>query len=112
MKIEDFVSAIEACVLNAAVESTVSMLRQPPGRRVDPVLAARSEWFSLLSDTDVEMVCAVIHEAASSAVFGFLVVLDGARVIDDEKGTFELYYVGREKNLLNPPDIALHEFLR
>jgi len=112
MRTEDFVSAIEAYVLNTTVESTVSTLREPPGRRVDPEFAARSTWFNLLSDTDAEMVRAVIHEAASSAVFGFLTVLDGARVINDEKGTFELYYVGREKNLLNPPDIALHELLQ
>lgn len=57
------------------------------------------------------MLRAVAGEAARSAVFGFLAVLDGARVIDLEKGTFELYHVGREKRLVNPSGIDLHDLL-
>ena len=112
MKVEDFVSAIEKCVLESAVDNTISLLKHPPGRKVAPDVAARSEWFNRLSDTEAELVRAVIHDAAHSAIFGFFAVLDHARVVDDEKGVFELYYVGQEKTLLNSPDIALHELLQ
>ncbi|MNJ00807.1 hypothetical protein D3C73_1602380 [compost metagenome] len=57
------------------------------------------------------MLRAVARDAARSAVFGFLAVLDGARVIDSEKGTFELYHVGREKCLVNSSGIDLHDLL-
>ena len=48
----------------------------------------------------------VLSEAAESAVFGFLCILDGVRVIEDvtDKGTLELYFVkSGEKTQLNDP---------
>ncbi|EVT69236.1 hypothetical protein X548_17690 [Stenotrophomonas maltophilia 5BA-I-2] len=111
MKAEEFVSAIQSYVLESAVENTISTLARPPGRRVAPELSARSEWFNSLSDAEADMLRAVTRDAARSAVFGFLAVLDGARVIDSEKGTFELYHVGREKCLVNSPCIDLHDLL-
>jgi len=107
----EFVSAIEEYVLKSAVKGTISILTKPPGREVAADLAARSEWFNGLLEAESEMVRAVISDTAYSAVFGFFAVLDRARVIDDEKGNFELYYVGRKKTLLNPPNVALRDFL-
>lgn len=111
MNANEFVSAIQIYVLESAVDSTISNLARPPGRRVAPELSARSEWFNSLSDAEADMVRAVARDAARAAVFGFLAVLDGARVIDSEKGNFELYYVGREKCLINSSDIDMHDLL-
>ncbi|MNT50306.1 hypothetical protein D3C71_1646190 [compost metagenome] len=111
MKADEFVSAIQRDVLESAVENTISNLACPPGRRVASELSARSEWFNSLSDAEADMLRAVTRDAACSAVFGFLAVLDGARVIDSEKGTFELYHVGREKCLVNSSGIDLHDLL-
>ncbi|TPD98467.1 hypothetical protein [Stenotrophomonas indicatrix] len=111
MKAEEFVSAIQHYVLESAVENTISNLARPPGRRVASELSARSEWFNSLSDGEAEMLRAVARDAAHSAVFGFLAVLDGARVIDPEKGTFELYHLGRQKSLVNAPGTDLHDML-
>ncbi|QII30778.1 hypothetical protein G6052_19350 [Stenotrophomonas maltophilia] len=111
MKADEFVSAIQRYVLESAVDDTISNLARPPGRRVASDLSARSEWFNSLSDAEVDMLRAVARDAARSAVFGFLAVLDGVRVIDSEKGAFELYHVGREKYLLNSSGIDLHDLL-
>ncbi|WP_230112762.1 hypothetical protein [Stenotrophomonas lactitubi] len=111
MKAEEFVSAIQNYVLESAVDSTISNLEHPAGRRVPPDVSARSEWFNSLPDVEAEMLRAVARDAARSAVFGFLAVLDGVRVIDSEKGSFELYYVGRERCLVSPSDIDLHDLL-
>lgn len=111
MKADEFVSAIQSYVLESAVDSTISNLAHPPGRRIDPDLSARAEWFKSLSDGEAEMLRAVARDAAHSAVFGFLAVLDGARVIDPEKGTFELYHLGRQKSLVNAPGTDLHDML-
>lgn len=111
MNADEFVSAIQRYVLESSVGSTISNLAHPPGRRVAPDLLARSEWFNSLSAAEVDMLRAVAGEAARSAVFGFLAVLDGTRVIDSEKGTFELHHVGREKRLVNPSGIDLHDLI-
>ncbi|MEG0192259.1 MAG: hypothetical protein RR698_03750 [Stenotrophomonas sp.] len=111
MKADGFVSAIQRYVLESAVDDTISNLARPPGRRVASDLSVRSEWFNSLSEVEADMLRAVARDAARSAVFGFLAVLDGVRVIDSEKGTFELYHVGREKYLLNSSGIDLHDLL-
>lgn len=111
MKADEFVSAIQRYVLESSVGSTISNLAYPPGRRVAPDLLAPSEWSNSLSAVEADMLRAVAGEAARSAVFGFLAVLDGTRVIDSEKGTFELHHVGREKRLVNPSGIDLHDLL-
>ena len=45
-------------------------------------MAALSGWFSQLSACDQQMIAECVRDAAHAAVFGFLCVLDGARVID------------------------------
>jgi len=112
MKSGEFVSALELYVLDTAVEDTMSTLRSPPGRRVDEGAAHRSRWFNSLSTDDADLVRQVAHDSAHAAVFGLLAVLDGVRVIDDEKGVFELYYTGSKRSLLNPPDVDLHDLLK
>ncbi|MDH0863145.1 hypothetical protein [Mitsuaria sp. GD03876] len=111
MNSEAFVEAIQKFVRDSAVESTVSLHQAPPGRRPAADLVARSNWFNALSADDVARVEEMMAQAAHAAVFGFLAVLDGVRTIDTENGRFELFYVGDERSLLNPPDRDLHDLL-
>ena len=111
MDSSDFVAAIEKHVRDCAVEGTLAQLRRPSGRRVPEGLAARSELFNGLSDADAQRVQAVIQDAAHSAVFGLLAVLDGVRIIDDTRGHFELCQVAEGRVLINPPDLDLHDLL-
>src|SRR5688572_12326097 len=108
----EFIQAIKRYVRNAAVEDTITNLKRPPGRRVLPPIRERSIWYNQLSAADAEHVNSVISTAVHGALFGVLAVLDGARAVEDgdNKGHFELSYVGKQKVLLNDPKcIGLHD---
>ena len=112
MNSQEFVEAIKRHGMDAAVEDTIANLRNPPGRRVPPQERARSDWYNGLSDAEVAQVNSVISTAVHEGIFGLLAVLDGARTVDDEKGLFELTYVGSQRVLLNNPQaIGLHDLL-
>ena len=52
----------------------------------------------------------IIAGAVHEGLFGLFATLDGARVIDDGKGRFELSYVTDKQTLLNvTQDISLHD---
>lgn len=112
----EFVAAIRSEVQDSATDGTMSLLRQPPGRRPAPSLVSLSKWFNALSEADRERVREVAALASHEAVFGFLAVLDGVRIIENtpEKGTLELRYVNGGQaillNVLNAP--MLHEILQ
>src|SRR5262245_22583207 len=55
----------------------------PPGRGPHPRGSALNLWFRRLPGPDQQMVMECVRDAAHSAVFGLLCVLDGVRVIDD-----------------------------
>lgn len=112
MNSQQFVEAMEAHVRDAATESTISTLEAPPGRRPSQAVRERAAWYEGLLPQDQAHVRSVVSEAAGAAVFGLLTVLDGARIVDEEKGRFELFYTGRERTLLNPDGIDLHDLLR
>lgn len=109
---QQFVEAMEAHVRDAATEATMSTLESPPGRRPSLAVRERAAWYGGLSPQDQAHVRSVVREAAGATVFGLLTVLDGARIVDEEKGRFELFYTGRERTLLNPEGIDLHDLLR
>lgn len=111
MNSEQFVQAIKHYVRDAATDSTMCTLQSPPGRRPPVRKVALSQWYNGLSDQDKANVRAVVGEATHTAVFGVLAVLDGVRVVDEEKGRFELFHVGRERTLLNPGERDLHDLL-
>lgn len=103
---EQFVEAIEHYVRDQAVETTITGLSKPAGRKPRPHRVALSEWFNDLSTEDAARVKQVIRLAADASLFSLLVVLDGGSVIDDEKGEFELRYNGER---LNQPTLDLHD---
>jgi hypothetical protein len=109
---EDFVMAIRRAVRDAAIEGTVQTLENPPGRRPRPELLAQSDWYRSLSEQQRELMTGVVRHAVDSAVFGFLCVLDGVRVVEDDevKGDFELRYIKGSAEVLSGPDLPmLHE---
>lgn len=75
--------AVEQVVYSAAVEGTVQGLRQPPGRDPSDRARALRDWYLTLSSNDQRMLTEVVRDAAHSAVFGVLSVLDGVRAIDE-----------------------------
>jgi hypothetical protein len=112
MNSEDFVEALRRHVGDAAIEATIANLKKPPGRGVSPRERARSDWYNRLPAVDVEHVNGLIAEAVQHTLFGVLVVLDGARTVDDKGGRFELTYIADRRVLLNnPEEIGLHDLL-
>jgi hypothetical protein len=116
MNAAEFVAAIRTEVQDSAAEETISLLQRPPGRRPAPALVSLSQWFNSLPEADRQRIREVAAMASHAAVFGFLSVLDGVRVIEDEseKGTFDLRYVkGDQTTLLNAPtEPPLHDILQ
>jgi hypothetical protein len=112
---EQFVDAVRDTVQTRAVDAGLSALERPPGRRPSPHLVEVSTWYRQLSAQDKSRVRGVATLVARQAVFGFLTVLDGARVIDNgpEKGEFRLLYRkgDREWDLTPTNGVALHELL-
>ena len=111
MNSEEFVSAIERYVVDAAITNMIAVLKAPPGRRVTAPERAVSNWYNGLAPEGIECANRVIESAVREAVFGLLTVLDGARTIDDEAGTFELIYSapGVRRLLNDPASIGLHD---
>jgi hypothetical protein len=103
---EEFVSAIKLAVSDAAVSGEIKTLTRPAGRKPSKHLIRLSAWYNQLSETDQRMLAQALKEAAESAVFGFLCVLDGVTAIEDDlnKGELELYFLKNgDKTLLNDP---------
>ncbi len=105
MTAKEFVEIMKLQTSDAAVQSTVASLKEPPGRVPTKRQLALSGWFKRLTKADQRMLEEALREAAEAAVFGFFAVLDGARVFEyeEEKGDLELVYVrGAGRTLLNP----------
>lgn len=115
MNANDFVDAIRSEVRDAAAADVMTLLEHPPGRRPAPELVALSQWFATLSDADKRRIRGIASMASQHATFGFLAVLDGVRVIENDmdRGALELRYVKRDKEtLLNDPNRPpLHDLL-
>lgn len=112
---EEFVKRLKQAVLDVAVDSTLAVLRAPPGRRPDPERLAASTWYHDLSEEDRAMLHSLVREACHNTAFGLLAVLDGARTLEEfgEKGSFRLTFVkGESESELNPPGgEPLHDIL-
>lgn len=97
-----------------AVDGTIHVLTQgPAGCKPDAKLKALASWYKSLSDENRERVIEVVDQSAESAVFGFFVVLDGARVIEkpEDRGKLALWYEkdGRDTLLNYPKGESLHD---
>jgi hypothetical protein len=100
----EFVKVINTAVGESAVYGTLKNLENLPGKKPAEQLVILSSWYKQLSEDDKEMVVKVMKAVVNSSIFGFLAVLDGVRIVEDnpDKGQFELYYVnGGDRKLLN-----------
>lgn len=105
----DFIHVLKSEVRDAAASDTISQIRTQSGRRPPEVIRKLSAWFNQLWEADQQAVAEVASMSAQRAVFGFLCVLDGVRVIEDGEhcGEFELNYVqqGQANVRLNPSQV-------
>jgi hypothetical protein len=115
MTSEDFVRALQETVLSRAVDSTLSSIEAPPGRRPRRDLVEANMWYQALSEKDRLELRRVAAMVAHQAVFGLLAVLDGSRVVENtsDKGAFRLTFrKGQQEWELNPPHgVPLHDIL-
>lgn len=112
MNSQEFVTAVERYVRDAAIEDTITNLQIPPGRKPDLKATSVSNWYNGLTAQEKDQVRSIITGAVHAALFGLFTVIDGSRTIDDGSGHFEIAYItGEQKSLLNPPSINLHELL-
>ena len=104
---ENFTAKIRQIVYESAINGTLSLIQNPPGRKPSENLVALSRWFATLSDTDKQNLEKAIAVAVHQATFGMLAVIDGVRQIEDtpSKGTLELHYKKDGQDiLLNAPN--------
>jgi hypothetical protein len=113
-----FVDLLQAVVLDGLSSELVRYWQEPPGRLRSEERSRHSQWVSQMSDADREMLEAFGSQAARSALFGMLAVLDGVRKIEEPfAGHLELRHVhAGETQLLassapEMPVLPLHELL-
>lgn len=99
---------------DGAIDTVRSYLKSgPPGRKPRPDLVALHEWFDALDELDQANVLAAVKEAVDSAVFGFLVLLDGAwggypvEGIPSEFALFLLTYLDDEARERGRPEQSI-----
>ncbi|OTG68086.1 hypothetical protein B9T25_05170 [Acinetobacter sp. ANC 4470] len=109
----EFVDALRLYVRDAGIEGVISRLKNPPGRSVSPKMKNLSEWYNGLSEENTSKVNTIMELVAHDVLFGVFSVLDGVRIIDEEKGQFELTYrTQKDTFILNDPsEIGLYELL-
>ena len=106
MNSHEFVLAIKRSVHDAAIEDMLKLLARPPGRRPHQENLDQSAWYNSLTASERTLVRGIITEAVHVAVFGFLCVLDGTRIVerDEVDQSFELRHSKDPTNLLNDPN--------
>jgi hypothetical protein len=115
MNAVEFVAIVRRVVGNTAIRDTISSLEYPPGRRPAQDLVSQSNWFKALDKEQKAIVEGVIQSSVENAIFGFLSILDGVRVVEDtrEKGSFELRFVKNGiDELISPSNDYLHELFK
>jgi hypothetical protein len=102
MNAKQFVQAVRVAVHKSAAKGTIDALLKPPGRRPNPELVMRSEWFNRLKPVDRDFVARIADMAAEQATYNFLLALDGAIALEPAgpKGTFELSFDDGERRVL------------
>ena len=102
--------------MDAAVSDTLSILRNPPGRKPAVDLTELSAWYNGLPEAEQVMIERLLAIASRQSVFGLFAVLDGARKVDPSavaSDYFELRHIhrGGEDILSGPNAEPLHELL-
>lgn len=79
MNSEEFVSNFTHRVYRSAIDSAITGLQGPAGRRPARDLVLASRWYLELEESDQRMVRWIIADAAHAASYGVLALIDGAR---------------------------------
>ncbi|MCC3155304.1 hypothetical protein Q3A66_19715 [Hymenobacter sp. BT770] len=104
MTTDTFIDVLKEVVRNTSINSIETLLHHVPGRSPDKSLVALSAWHNALADSDKQMVAQVIEQAVDEALFGFLCVLDGVRVVERNSGDFELRYSQKGETVVLSPN--------
>jgi hypothetical protein len=119
MNQSEFIDALRRTVLDGIGAEVAAQWSNPRGRLRSEDRTARALWINGLSAEDRAQAEALAADAAQTAFFGMLCVLDGARVIEEpeDRGHVELFHVrdGTRTLLassnLESPVLPLHELL-
>ena len=112
-----FVNLLRSAVLDGLSSELVKTWQHPSGLLRSEERSQRSDWLNKMSLPDRQLLEAFGTNAARSALFGVLAVLDGSRKIDESSGHLELCYVSDEGSKLlassasEMPVLPLHELL-
>jgi hypothetical protein len=82
-----FVQLIVDHVRAPAIEGSVEIFRDPPGRRPAAELVELSRWFTGLTSDDQAFLVRAMTTAVDNALFGVMAMLDGVRSINPRQGT-------------------------
>lgn len=108
---EIFVQFVIGCAFNRAIRVADSYLeRFPGGREPREELLQLHEWYQALSERDRGLVQCVVREAAFTAVFGFMNLLDGTSGGNPIPGTvsqFAVYLETYEHHRSEPPQLSV-----
>jgi hypothetical protein len=107
MNNNEFIEKVKLYVRDAAIEDLICKLEKPHGRKPRKKSLIQSKWYNKLLNEDKIMLSKVIEEAVDEAIFGFLAVLDGVRIIEEDSvnSRLELKCIDIDKKiLLNDPD--------
>ena len=96
MKPEDFVKAVFDSAYKSGIQSVIEVVEDPPGRQPRPELLRLSSWYLALSDAERTVAQQLMRHSADAAIFGFLAMVDGVRVFDDEQSDIEIQVGGVE----------------
>lgn len=94
---------IRPLIRDSAFKIVLSDLNGEPNSKLPDNVQEASCWYKTLSAKEQSLVQAIVKKTIHSAVFRFLVCLDGAKVIDDADGALSLFYGSEDeptKNLL------------
>jgi hypothetical protein len=113
------IDSLCAAVLDGLPTGLVESWENPPGRLQSDERRNRADWVKGLTASDRKFLDEFAAEAARSAMFGILAVLDGSRAIENPpaRGHLELRYVSASGDSLMAssapamPVPPLHELL-
>lgn len=112
MNNQEFIKIIKNIVRDGSVCDVISVIENPPGRKISQPIKARSDWYQSLTDEQKIMLKSIVSDSVDSALFGFLCVIDGVRAIESgaDKGSLELIYTKGDSVRLNQQDgLMLHD---
>lgn len=85
MNSREFVEIVRKRAAESAAQSTLEIVEAPVGNPQIDQWQVASHWYQQLDTQSKDSLRFLIGEAAKSAVFGFLCILDGVRMVSHEQ---------------------------